>query len=74
MDLMPKEDIEKRLARELLPPLIKGYLSVGCFVGDGAVVDSQFQTTDVCVVLKTDRVTGKYRQHYEGKRRSVKAG
>ncbi len=73
MDLMPKEDIEKRLARELLPPLIKGYLRVGCFVGDGAVVDSQFQTTDVCVVLKTDRVTGKYRQHYEGNRRSVNA-
>ncbi|NBX73869.1 MAG: GNAT family N-acetyltransferase, partial [Alphaproteobacteria bacterium] len=31
-----------------LPPLIKGYLRVGAFVGDGAVVDHQFNTTDVC--------------------------
>ena len=71
MDRIPKAHIEKRLARELLPPLIKGYLRVGCFVGYGAVVDEQFQTTDVCVVVKTERVTGKYRQHYEGNRRPV---
>lgn len=71
MDRIPREQIEKRLARELLPPLIKGYLRVGCFVGYGAVVDSQFQTTDVCVVLKTDRVSGKYRQHYENNRRAT---
>jgi putative hemolysin len=68
MGKIPKERIEKRLARELLPPLIKGYLRVGCFVGDGAVVDQQFQTTDVCIILKTDRVTDKYRQHYENSR------
>ena len=71
MNRFPKEQIEKRLARELLPPLIKGYLRIGCFVGDGAVVDHQFQTTDVCVVVKTERVTGKYRQHYEGNRRPI---
>ena len=71
MDRIPMEQIEKRLARELLPPLIKGYLRVGCFVGHGAVVDSQFQTTDVCVVLKTDRVSEKYRQHYENNRRAA---
>lgn len=73
MDRISKDQIEKRLARELLPPLIKGYLRVGCFVGDGAVVDHQFQTTDVCVVVKTERVTGKYRQHYEGNRRPISA-
>ncbi|MGO8914751.1 MAG: GNAT family N-acetyltransferase [Stellaceae bacterium] len=48
-----------------LPPLIKGYLRVGGFVGDGAVVDRQFNTTDVCVVVKTDLVTDKYYRHYE---------
>jgi hypothetical protein len=32
-------------------------------VGDGAVIDNQFHTTDVpCGV--TDRVTGKYYRHY----------
>jgi putative hemolysin len=48
-----------------MPPLIKGYLRLGGFVGDGAVVDEQFNTTDVCILVKTDLVTGKYSRHYE---------
>ena len=48
-----------------LPPLIKGYLRLGGFVGDGAVVDEQFNTTDVCIVVKTDLVAEKYSRHYE---------
>jgi L-ornithine Nalpha-acyltransferase len=48
-----------------LPPLIKGYLRLGGFVGDGAVIDGQFNTTDVAVVVKTDLVTEKYYRHYE---------
>jgi putative hemolysin len=48
-----------------LPPLIKGYLRLGGFVGDGAVIDYQFNTTDVAVVVKTDLVTDKYYRHYE---------
>jgi putative hemolysin len=48
-----------------LPPLIKGYLRLGGFVGDGAVVDEQFNTTDVCILVTTDRVTEKYSRHYE---------
>ena len=48
-----------------LPPLIKGYLRLGGFVGDGAVIDAQFNTTDVAVVVKTDLVTDEYHRHYE---------
>jgi putative hemolysin len=48
-----------------LPPLIKGYLRLGGFVGDGAVIDSQFNTIDVAIVVKTDLVTDKYFKHYE---------
>jgi putative hemolysin len=48
-----------------LPPLIKGYLRVGGQVGDGAVIDSQFNTTDVCVIVKTAALPIKYRRHYE---------
>jgi L-ornithine Nalpha-acyltransferase len=33
-------------------------------VGDGAVVDPQFHTTDVSVVVVTERMTGKYYRHY----------
>ena len=50
----------------LRPPLIKGYVRAGCLVGDGAVIDYQFHTIDVCVVLRTDRVNERFRQRYEG--------
>ncbi len=57
--------IEPRRALALLPPLIKGYLRLGGFVGDGAVIDRQFNTIDVAVVVKTDLITDKYYRHYE---------
>ncbi|MBI1244675.1 MAG: GNAT family N-acetyltransferase [Alphaproteobacteria bacterium] len=47
-----------------LPPLIKGYLRLGGFVGDGAVVDHEFNTIDVCILVVTDTVTDKYFRHY----------
>jgi L-ornithine Nalpha-acyltransferase len=57
--------IDSARALAELPPLIKGYLRLGGFVGDGAVIDHQFNTTDVCIVVKTDLVTDKYYRHYE---------
>jgi putative hemolysin len=57
--------IDSAGALAALPPLIKGYLRLGGFVGDGAVIDPQFNTTDVCILVKTDLVTGKYSRHYE---------
>jgi L-ornithine Nalpha-acyltransferase len=59
--------IDPNRSLALLPPLIKGYLRAGSFVGNGAVVDEQFNTTDICIVLKTDLVTEKYLRHYERK-------
>jgi L-ornithine Nalpha-acyltransferase len=58
-------DFDPERTLSLLPPLIKGYLRLGGFVGDGAVIDHQFNTTDVCVVVKTDLVAEKYSRHYE---------
>lgn len=56
-------DVARALAE--LPPLIKGYLRLGGFVGEGAVIDHQFNTTDVCILVQTDLVTEKYYRHYE---------
>ncbi len=64
MDRLPPDAVDARAARLALPPLIKGYLRLGGFVGDGAVIDPQFRTTDVCIVVKTDLVTSRYLQHY----------
>ena len=63
--------IDPRLVLNDLPPLVKGYLRLGGFVGDGAVLDQQFNTTDVCIVVKTDLVTSKYSRHYERRRSSA---
>ena len=65
MRRMDPEDVDSRRALAGLPPLIKGYLRLGCFIGDGAVIDEQFNTTDVAIVVKTDLVTDKYYRHYE---------
>lgn len=65
MNLTPQEDLNPRRALASLPPLVKGYLRLGGFVGDGAVIDHQFNTTDVCVMVKTELVTSKYVKHYD---------
>jgi putative hemolysin len=75
MDRMAKEIIDPARAQALLPPLIKGYLRLGGFVGDGAVIDRPFNTTDVSIVVKTDLVTDRYYRHYERRaREGVGAG
>jgi L-ornithine Nalpha-acyltransferase len=65
MRRMAPDLLDPKRVQAQLPPLIKGYLRLGGFVGDGAVIDRQFNTTDVAVVVKTDLVTDKYYRHYE---------
>jgi putative hemolysin len=57
--------MDPRSGGNSLPPLIKGYLRVGGYVGDGAYIDRQFNTTDVCIIVKTDLITNRYMRHYE---------
>jgi putative hemolysin len=64
MNRLPRSEIDPLRALAGLPPLVKGYLRLGGFVGDGAVIDHDFNTTDVCIVVKTDLVTEKYSRHY----------
>ncbi|MFO1141728.1 MAG: GNAT family N-acyltransferase [Amaricoccus sp.] len=64
MNLMPREAIDAARALQKIPPLIKAYLRLGGFVGDGAFVDHDFNTIDVCVVMDTARMTERYLQFY----------
>lgn len=64
MNILPASDINSRQVIRTLPPLIKGYLRLGCFVGDGAVVDEQFGTTDVLMILPIDRIAPRYTAHF----------
>lgn len=65
MNVIPKEDINAKEVFVSLPPLIKGYMRLGASIGDGAVIDHQFNTTDVCIVMPTHLVTEKYLKHYQ---------
>jgi L-ornithine Nalpha-acyltransferase len=67
MNIIPREDIDARRVFAELPPLIKGYLRAGASIGDGAVIDEQFNTTDICVVVQTHLLADRYRKHYERK-------
>jgi putative hemolysin len=71
MRRLGRDGIDPRRTLASLPPLIKGYLRLGGFVGDGAVIDAQFNTTDVAVVVKTDMVTESYYRHYERQARDT---
>ena len=55
---------DARAALAALPPLLKGYLRLGGYVGDGAVVDHQFNTTDVLIVLPVENISPRYVTHY----------
>lgn len=64
MDLMPSEAIHVRDALLAMPPLIKGYLRVGAFFGEEAVIDPIFGTTDVFVILPVEHIAPRYINHF----------
>ncbi len=64
MNRMPASAVDARAALRALPPLVKGYLRLGAHVGDGAVIDRQFGTTDVCIVLPVAAIERRYVDYY----------
>jgi putative hemolysin len=64
MNRLRRDAIDAKAALRGLPPLIKGYLRLGAYFGDGAVIDHQFGTTDVLVVLPMQNVAARYRDRF----------
>ena len=64
MDLISHDDVDRRRAMVAMPALIKAYLRLGGFIGDGAFVDHDFNTTDVCLVMDTSQMSRRYRDFY----------
>jgi putative hemolysin len=56
MNLIPKDQLNEQEAMHELPPLVKGYIRAGAYIGDGAVIDHQFNTTDVFIYFPTTRL------------------
>ncbi len=66
LDLMPGEAVDVKAALAAMPPLIKGYLRLGAKVGDGCVVDHDFGTTDVFMILRVEMISPRYINYYGG--------
>lgn len=64
LDRHPFDPADARKALAAMPPLVKGYLRLGAMVGNGAVIDRAFNTTDVLIVLPIDRISDRYISHY----------
>jgi len=74
MDRIAKDKIDAREAFRMLPPLIKGYLRAGCYIGDGAVVDDQFNTTDVMIILPVSVISDRYYARFNRGRNGGRTG
>lgn len=69
MDMMPPDAIDRTRAVRDMPPLIKAYLRVGGMVGDGAYIDHEFNTVDICLVMDTAQLSARQRELYSRDRR-----
>lgn len=66
MDLMPVEAINAKAAIAAMPPLVKGYLRLGAQTGKDCVIDADFGTVDVFIVLPVARIAERYISYYGG--------
>jgi putative hemolysin len=64
LNLIAKDKLDVKAALRAMPPLIKGYLRLGAMVGDGAVIDRQFGTTDVLIILPVEKIDPRYFDHF----------
>jgi L-ornithine Nalpha-acyltransferase len=64
MNLIPPSALDRKSAMAATPALIKAYLRLGGFVGDGAYIDHAFNTTDVCLVMDTGQMSARHRDFY----------
>ncbi len=68
MDLMAPEELDQSRAMAAMPTLIRAYLRLGGFVGEGAYIDRAFNTTDVFLLMDTAAMSDRHRSYYERKR------
>lgn len=64
MNRLPATSVDAKAALKQLPPLIKGYLRLGCYIGEGAVIDEEFNTIDVLIVLPVSTIDVRYFTHF----------
>jgi putative hemolysin len=71
LERLPEGGYDERRALLQLPPLVKGYLRCGARFGEGAFVDREFNTIDVCVVMPVEAIAGRYASRFQSDRLSI---
>lgn len=64
MNMIAKDQIDIREGLRSLPPLLKGYVRAGCCIGNGAVIDRQFGTTDVFIYFPLSGIDARYKSRF----------
>jgi putative hemolysin len=65
MDLLPRDAVDPVRALRALEPMVRGYLRAGAWIGEGAWIDEDFNSIDVCIVMPTARLRRRHREHFE---------
>jgi putative hemolysin len=64
MNCAPKDAIDEREGIRSLPAMLKGYVRAGCCIGEGAVIDRQFGTTDVFIYFPLSGLDARYKSRF----------
>jgi putative hemolysin len=64
MNILPPEGVDAREGIRSLPPILKGYVRAGCCIGDGAVIDHQFDTIDVFIFFPLSGIDARYKSRF----------
>ena len=64
MNRIPQDQIDEREGIRSLPAMLKGYVRAGCCIGEGAVVDHQFGTTDVFIYFPLSGLDARYKSRF----------
>ncbi len=65
MDIIPENELDRPAAMVAIPSLIKAYLRLGGCVGEGAYIDHDFNTTDVCLILDINAMNPAQAKQYQ---------
>lgn len=66
LQMLDAKDFNIVSAKHNLPPLIKGYLRLGCSIGDGVFIDKYFNSLDVLIVLEIKKISERYLKRFLG--------
>jgi putative hemolysin len=64
MNRLLKDAFDAREGLRALPPLLKGYIRAGGAIGNGAVIDRQFGTTDVFIYFPLAGIDARYKSRF----------